>query len=190
MNDKYCAFLGHNFDDIEAITIINILRRSDIVLDVYGIDEELIKSFTGVQYKVDQVFKKCSDIDVSEYKGLLLPGGPGVERLLQNNEIIDLVHQFNSENKLVFAICGAPIILDRAGVLENRNYTCLPAVSSLIKSGSRVDDKVVVDGNVITSKALGTSMDAALKLVEIIKSKEKAIETAENYYINLDHHQS
>lgn len=185
MNDKYCVFLGQHFDDIEAITIINILRRSDIMLDVYGVDDEFIKSFTGVQYKADYVFKKCSDIDTSEYKGILLPGGPGVERLLQNHEVINLVRQFHSESKLVFAICGAPIILDRAGVLENRNYTCLPAVTSMIKSGNRVDDKVVIDGNVITSKALGTSMDAALKLVEFIKSKEKAMETAKNYYIDV-----
>lgn len=185
MNDKYCVFLGQHFDDIEAITIINILRRSDIMLDVYGVDDEFIKSFTGVQYKADYVFKKFSDIDVSEYKGILLPGGPGVERLLQNHELIHLVHKFNSESKLVFAICGAPVLLDKAGVLEKRKFTCLPAVTSLIKSGTRVDEKVVVDGNVITSKALGTSMDAALKLVEMIKSKEKAIETAKNYYIDV-----
>jgi protein deglycase len=185
MNEKYCVFLGHNFDDIEAITIINILRRSDIELNVYGIDDELIKSFVGMQYKVDLVFRKCTDINVSDYNGILLPGGPGVEGLLQNYEIIKIVQKFYNENKMVFAICGAPVILEKAGVLKNKKYTCMPSVTSMIKSGLRIDDKVVVDGNVVTSMALGTSMDAALKLVEIIKSKEKARETANKHFIDV-----
>lgn len=185
MSEKYCVLLGQNFDDIEAITIINILRRSDIELDVYGVNDELIKSFVGMQYKVDHVFRKCFDIEVSDYNGILLPGGPGVKCLLQNNEIISIAKKFYLDNKLVFAICGAPLILEKAGILENKKYTCIPSVTSMIKSGSRINDKVVVDGNIITSMALGTSMDAALKLVEIIKSKEKASETAKNYYIDI-----
>lgn len=185
MNGKYCVLLAQNFDDIEAITIINILRHSDIELDVYGVNDELIKSSVGMQYKVEHVFRKCSDIKVVDYNGILLPGGPGVKHLFQNNEIINLVKKFYFDTKVVFAICGAPVILEKAGILENKKYTCHPSVTSMIKSGSRIDEKVVVDGNIITSMALGTSMDAALKLVEIIKSKEKADETAKNYYIDI-----
>ncbi|MDP4153843.1 MAG: DJ-1/PfpI family protein [Bacillota bacterium] len=183
MQNKYCMLLGNNFDDIEGITVINILRRSDISLDIFSVSQNTVSSFTGMTYLINNVFNFLEDISTEEYDGILLPGGRGVLELAKNTEVISLVRKFYDEGKLVFGICGAPIILDKAGALDGKKYTCLPSVVSMIHSGNCIDEKVVVDSNVVTSKALGTSMDAALKLVEVIKSKEKAMVTADRYYI-------
>ncbi len=172
----YCTILGNNFEDVEALAIIDILRRAKIPVEIFGAGSDKIKSRSNIIYFTERIFQNEKDIDVSKYNGILLPGGPGVNELANNNELIKVIKNFNKEDKLIFAICAAPMLLDIAGVLEGKKYTCYPG--TIVNSGIYVDKKVVIDGKIITSKGVGTSIDAALKLVEIINSKKEAIELA------------
>lgn len=181
---KYCAIFVDNFDDIEAITVINLLRRAAIDIDIYGIRSNIIKSFTKVSYNTDFIFNFSDNINTENYNGIILSGGPGVVNLFENYELIKIVKQFSNENKLIFAICGAPVILEKAGILKCKNYTCNPKVENLITSGKFINKNVVIDDNIVTSRALGTSMEAALTLVEIIKSKAEKEQLCKEFLIN------
>jgi protein deglycase len=169
---SYCIMLGEGFEDVEALAVIDVLRRARVPVDIYGVDSEMISSRSQVDYKTERVFRKESDVDPSEYEGILLPGGPGVDALVKNKALLAVIRKFHGEGKLIFAICAAPRLLDVAGVLENRRYTCYP--NTPVTAGIRVDEAVVVDGNIITSQGVGTSLAAALKLVEIIVSRSEA----------------
>ncbi|MCX8059204.1 MAG: DJ-1/PfpI family protein [Spirochaetes bacterium] len=178
----YLFIAGNGFEDIEGLAIIDVLRRADIAIETYGVGDNKIKSRSNVVYLFEKTFKKVEDVDINKYEGILLPGGPGTNDLVNNEEIIKLIKNFYKENKLIYAICAAPILLDKAGILNNRKFTSYPGVD--IKNGTYIDEKVVVDGNIITSKGVGTAIDGALKLVEIIRSKEIAKELAKKmvYY--------
>jgi 4-methyl-5(b-hydroxyethyl)-thiazole monophosphate biosynthesis len=173
----HCIILGNNFEDVEALAVIDILRRAKIPVEIFGVGSDKIKSRSNIIYFTEKVFMSEKDIDPSKYEGILLPGGPGVGELAENNELLKIIREFNRQKKLIFAICAAPLLLDKAGVLEGKKYTSYPGTE--IKSGTFVDRKVVIDENIITSKGVGTALDAALKLVEVIKSKEEAMQLAE-----------
>lgn len=169
---KYCVLFGTDFEEIEAVTQIDILRRAGIEIDIYGVGNLELKGKMGIIIRAEKLFEKESDIDVEKYSGIILPGGPGVVTLSKNNEVLKLTKKFFDAGKLVFAVCAAPLVLDRAGILEGKKFTCYPSTAKEIKSGNHIDKAVVVDGNIVTSQGVGTSIDAALKLVEIIVSKE------------------
>lgn len=185
MKEKYCILLGNGFDDIEAISIINLVRRAEINIDIYGINTKQITSFTKVIYYTDFIFSNYNDIDINDYNGLLLPGGPGVTDLLKNEQLIKLISCFGSADKIIYAICGAPVLLYKAGLLKNKKYTCLPSVAEMIKDGNRIDEKVVIDGRLITSKALGTSFHGAVEFISMVGSKEHKDKLMNSYYIEL-----
>jgi 4-methyl-5(b-hydroxyethyl)-thiazole monophosphate biosynthesis len=174
---SYCTFLGDRFEDIEALTYIDLLRRAGVSLDIYGVGQELIASRSKVVYKTEKVFRNESDVAVDRYDGILLPGGPGVDELVKNKALVSLVKKFFDAGKLVFAICAAPGILAAAGILAGKRYTCYPGTP--IASGTLVDEDIVIDGTVVTSRGVGTALAAAVKLVEIIVSKEEAARQAE-----------
>ena len=174
---SYCMFLGNNFEDIEAITVIDILRRAGVKLDLYGVGGDSITSRSGVLYTTEKTFLQEKDVDPAVYDGLLLPGGPGVDALTTNQDLINVIKTFHSQGKLVFAICAAPRLLDVAGILAEKKYTCFP--STPVSAGTMVNQDVVVDGNVITSRGPGTAFQAALKLVELIVSPEEASRQAQ-----------
>lgn len=168
----YCIFLGKNFEDVEALTQIDLLRRAKVKVDIYGVGGSSITSRSGVVYQTEKVFNKAADVNVRDYEGILLPGGPGVDDLAKNEELLSTIKNFYQMNKLVFAICAAPLLLDRAGILDGKKYTCYPGTD--VKSGKKTEANVVIDGNIITSRGVGTSLEAAIKLVEIIVSPAEA----------------
>jgi 4-methyl-5(b-hydroxyethyl)-thiazole monophosphate biosynthesis len=165
---------GNNLEDVEAIAPLDILRRAQVTVETWGVGSDTISGRTRVPMKMEKIFRKRSDVDVEAYDGILLPGGPGVSELVGNEELIELVKEFRRLDKLIFAICAAPTILDRAGLLEGKRYTCFPDSRKDIRGGTHVDAPVVVDGKLITSQGLGTAIDAGLALVEVIVSKKEA----------------
>ncbi len=173
----YCTFLGDKFEDVEALSFIDLLRRAKVRVDVYGVGKELVTSRSSVVYQTEKTFRNESDVSVDAYDGILLPGGPGVDGLVNNKALLAVIRKFYNADKLVFAICAAPRLLDLAGILSGKRYTCYPGTQ--IASGTHVDEPVVVDGKLITSRGVGTALAAALKLVEIIVSKEEAEKQAE-----------
>lgn len=179
---KYSIIIGNNFEDVEAITQIDILRRAGITIDIYGAGNDKIRSRSNIIYQADKVFNKESDMDTGQYDGILIPGGPGVDELVKNEALLKTVKRFFDSGKLVFAICAGPRVLDKAGILKGKRYTSYP--DTVIENGTWLDEKVVIDANIITSQGVGTSLEAAIKLVEIIHSKAEADQQAKKVLYN------
>lgn len=172
---KCKLFLAEGFEELEAVTLIDLLRRAGFQVDTVSIsDKREVAGSKGTTIVADCVFSKenFSDTDF-----ILLPGGmPGVKNLSEKKELLSLIKDFDNKKKYIGAICAAPFVLERAGILKGRKVTSYPGWKEKLPSASYSEDAVVVDGNIITSRGVGTAIDMALKIVEIIKgveSKEK-----------------
>jgi 4-methyl-5(b-hydroxyethyl)-thiazole monophosphate biosynthesis len=152
--------------------VVDILRRAGIEAVMVGLSSSIVMSSHGVRVFAD---KKLADINPDEYDGIVLPGGnPGYKNLGKSEKILEIIRKFNSEGKLVAAICGSPAVLAKAGVLNERKATIYPGMEREIPYPR--SDRVVVDENVITSQAPGTAIEFALKIVEYLLGKEKALD--------------
>jgi 4-methyl-5(b-hydroxyethyl)-thiazole monophosphate biosynthesis len=152
--------------------VVDILRRAGIEAVMVGLSSSIVTSSHGVRVFAD---KKLADINPDEYDGIVLPGGnPGYKNLGKSEKILEIIRKFNSEGKLVAAICGSPTVLAKAGVLNEKKATIYPGMEREIPYPR--SDRVVVDENVITSQAPGTAIEFALKIVEYLLGKEKALD--------------
>jgi len=156
--------LAEGFEEIEAIAVIDVLRRANIKVDVVGIEDEIVAGRNGVKILCDKII---TDVKPEDYDGIVLPGGnPGYKNLENNQNVINFIKTFNNRGKLIAAICASPTILEKIGILEGKKATCYPSMKDKIKNF--VDEKVVVDKNVITSQGPGTAIDFALEIVRFV----------------------
>ena len=116
---------------------------------------------------------------------IVLPGGmPGTINLMESKEVKEAVIKMNDENKIVAAICAAPTALAKFGILEGKNACCYPGMEEGLINANPLKDKVVVDGNIVTSRGVGTAIDFALKLIEILIDENKSKEIASSIVYN------
>ena len=170
--DKILVFLADGFEEIEALTIVDYLRRAGVDLDTVSVmDKHEVVGSHNITIKADILI---DDINKDDYKALYIPGGTkGALNLRDNEKVIDLVKDFNKNDKLIAAICAGPIVLDRAGVLYGKSFVSFPTIDSLNKKeGFKEYELVVKDGNIITSRGAGASIYLALDLVKILKGDE------------------
>lgn len=162
--------LATGFEEIEAVTVIDLLRRAEIKVAVISIEDSLeVKGAHGISLKADQNLK---DIAYENLSGLVLPGGmPGTKNLLESKAVLDLLNWTNHRNLLISAICAAPMVLGEHGFLKNQKATCYPGFEAHLKACTYVDEKVVESNNFITSKGPGTAIDFALALIKKIKGE-------------------
>ncbi|MCX7881960.1 MAG: DJ-1/PfpI family protein [Brevinematales bacterium] len=176
---KGALILGENFEEIEAVTPLDILRRAQIEVVSYGVGTKEVIGSHHILVHADQLFEKEEDIDPDNYDALLLPGGPGVQQLVKNEALLELIRRFFQAGKWIYAVCAAPLLLDRAGILKGKTFTCYPGTVASITSGNYIDEPVVVDGKIVTSQGVGTSLLASLKLVELWVSEEESRQLAQ-----------
>ena len=158
------------FEEIEAFTIVDVLRRAGIEAVITGIPGNMITSAHGIRMIADERFV---DINPEKFDGIVLPGGyPGYENLSKSNDLLKVIRDFNGKGKLVAAICGSPYVLAKAGILADKKATIYPGMEKFLDRPR--PDKVVVDGNIITSQGPGTAIDFALAVVEYLLGKTKA----------------
>ena len=173
---KVVVPLAEGFEEIEFSTIVDILRRAGIDVTAAGLKEGIINGAHGIRVTPDTVIDKASadDFDV-----IILPGGyPGFVNLGQSEKVLRLVKEMYDRNKYVTAICGAPSVLAKAGVIQGKKATIFPGMEDALTGAQRSDERVVVDGKVITSQGPGTAMEFAIKLVEVLAGRSKAEEVA------------
>lgn len=170
----YC-FLADGFEEIEALATVDILRRAGVEISTVSMNDEL--TVTGSHNIKIIADMKASDFpaDKSGISGAVYPGGmPGSETLSTGaNTLPSDIARYCVENDiLVGAICAAPIVLGRIGLLENKNATCYPGFENELKGATYTGKRVTVDGNIVTGRGPGCSVDFALALVEKIKGKD------------------
>lgn len=164
--------LAEGFEEIEAITVIDILRRADIEVVVAGLKDGIVEGAHKVKVLPDA---SLDGLDTGEFDGLVLPGGfPGYVNLEKDYRVLNMVKQMNKTGKCIAAICCAPSVLIRSGILQGKKATISPSGKSKMAACAQYsEERVVVDGNLVTSRSPGTAMEFALKLVEVLAGEEK-----------------
>lgn len=162
--------LAKGFEEIEAVSIIDILRRAELNVVVAGVGKKLILGANGITIQADAV---VADIKSDDLQMIVLPGGwDGTNILAEDADVQRLLKEMKEKNKMIGAICAAPFALNKAGVLS-QNYTCYPSVEEDIRvDGYSSDKKVVKDGNVMTSRGPATAICFALAIVKELKGDE------------------
>ncbi len=162
------VLLAPGFEELEAVTIVDVLRRAGISVLLAGIAPPPIEGGHGIKVVPD-----LSIDDVTTYDALVLPGGnPGYVNLERDQRVLRLIRAAYDAGKYVAAICAAPHVLGVAGIMEGATATCYPGLE--IPGAQRVEEeRVVRQGKIITSQGPGTAMDFALSLVEALTTKEK-----------------
>lgn len=172
---KALIFMAEGFEEIEAITLVDILRRADIRVDMCSIhDEPEVTGSHGIRVVAD--IRICDISDVNLYDAVLIPGGlPGATNLRDHDFVIDTVRNFYRQpEKLIASICAAPIVLGRAGITSDIAGTCYPGFENEVGYRSYSREAVVRDENVVTSMGPGTAFSLAIKLVAYLQGEEKA----------------
>ncbi len=167
------VLLGEGFEESEAIVPVDLLRRAGVEVRLVGLKGKTVTSAHGVTVSCE-----CALQDVDEHKArlLFLPGGlGGVEAISANEGALGLIQRCADRGTYIAAICAAPTILARLGLLDRRHAVVYPGMEEQMLSAVVQPDKaVVVDGHLITGRAAGSAFDFGLKLVEILKGKDAA----------------
>jgi 4-methyl-5(b-hydroxyethyl)-thiazole monophosphate biosynthesis len=167
---KVCVPLAKGFEEIEAVSLIDVMRRGGIEVVVAGVNETLVTGANGITIQADTDIKF---VVADELDMIVLPGGwDGTHALAENETVQQLLRDMKAKEKLVGAICAAPFALKQAGVL-GEHYTCYPSVEEQIgKEGYTDKEKVVIDGNVMTSRGPGTAICFGLAIVKKLVGEE------------------
>lgn len=175
---KAAIFLAEGFEEIEALTVVDICRRCGITIDMVSITEEnQVVSSHGVKVTADKVF---SQAEFNAYDMLILPGGmPGTKNLEAHGPLMEQIDAFYENGKYIAAICAAPSIFGHRGILKGRNACSYPSFESHLEGASVTKGPVEVSDNVITSRGMGTAIDFGLAVAGVLETPEKAKEIAE-----------
>lgn len=176
---KVYVFLADGFEEVEALTVVDLLRRAGLDVATVSIKEERqVIGGCSIPVAADTTF---SQADCAQGDLLVLPGGSGgTERLENFQPLLDLIKSFVSQGKRVAAICAAPRILAGLGLLDGRKATSYPSVMPMLSKAETTTAPVAVDGCITTSRGVGTAIDFSLELITQLISKEKAREIAES----------
>jgi len=166
---KVLVPLAEGFEETEAITVIDILRRADIDTVTAALKNNPV---TG-SHKIPVIADKLLD-ENEEFTAIVLPGGmPGSTNLRDDNRIINIIKKISASRGLTAALCAAPIVLSKAGVMKGKKYTCYPGFEDEI-DGVFIDKSVVVDGNIITGKGAGHAVAFGLAIVGFLLGEAAA----------------
>ncbi len=171
MSPKVLVPVADGSEEIEAVTIIDVLRRAGAQVIVASVDALEITASRGVKLVADCLIAECEEED---FDLVVLPGGmPGAEHLRDNEILKQILVRQHGDGGLYGAICAAPaVVLETHGLLKGRRATCHPGFVDQLHDASAAPSRVAVDGNCITSRGPGTAMEFALKLVELLFGEE------------------
>lgn len=167
---KIILFLSEGFEEIEAITVVDILRRAEIECITCSIDNKIVKG----SHNIELVADICLDEIVPyEYDGIILPGGmQGAINLRNNIKVVEMINEYFMSNKLVAAICAAPIVFEKANITNGERLTSYPSFKEQLANCIYLEEDVVVEENMITSRGPATAYKFALEIVKYIKGEE------------------
>lgn len=176
---RVSVILADGFEEIEALTVVDLLRRAKIYVDTVSVtDDYIVHGAHGINVQTEDLF---DEVNFVEFDMIVLPGGmPGTVNLEEHNGVRRVVKDFAEEGKFVAAICAAPTILGNLGLLKGKRITCYPAMEMKIQGAVLTGAPAAVDGNIITGRGAGTAIDFALKIIEQLMGLEKAKEIAES----------
>jgi len=166
---KVLVPLAPGFEEIEAVTIIDVLRRAGIDVTSAGLESGPVTGSHGIAVSAD---RRIDEIAAGDYEMIILPGGmPGSANLKADARVISAIRAVYENGGRVAAICAAPIVLSVAGVIGGKKATCFPGFEEMMPGTVCLPDPVVEDGRVITGRGPGCAIPFALKIIEVLKGK-------------------
>ncbi len=185
MNKKVYVLLAEGFEEVEALTVVDYLRRAGVEVQTLSITAD--KTVTGshrIPVVADALFEEHTD----DFDMIVLPGGlPGAENLRDCPALIELLQKANADGKYIAAICAAPIILEKAGLTAGKKGTSYPGFEKQLSYAEYLNEIVVVDQNLITSRGPAAAVYFALTLIEVLLGREKREEIAEGLLLPFIH---
>ena len=167
------VFLADGFEEIEGLTVVDLLRRAGIDVKTIGIGrEEYVTGSHGISVKTDA---RIADLDFKEAEALVLPGGmPGTKHLGECEELRKILLEADAAKTRIGAICAAPSVLGELGLLKGRHAVCYPGFEEKLKGATVGMEPVVVDGHITTSRGMGKAIDFGLALIAQISGESEA----------------
>lgn len=181
--NKVVVFLANGCEEVEALTPIDTLRRGGA--DVIGVsitNTKVVNGAHGIDFMADELFE---NVNFDKVDMVVLPGGlGGRNNLMAHSGVLEVCKKLNNEGKYVTSICASPSVLGENGILKGKKAICYPGFEASLKGAEVIDENVVVDGNIITSKGPATALEFSLKLLETLTSKENADSVAKGMLYN------
>lgn len=177
------VFFADGFEEIEAFTSVDVMRRAGLNVEMVTVTpDEIVTGAHGISILCDKNIVNC---DFSDAALLLLPGGmPGAAALGENDDLRRALSHFAEQDKPLAAICAAPMVLGKLGLLKGKKATCYPGFEQYLEGAECTGAPVERDGNIITGKGPGAAMEFALAVVELLQGKEKVQELKEAMLID------
>jgi len=182
MAKKAIVLLAEGFEEVEAVTPIDYLRRAGVEVTTAAISFILnVKGARGIKIDADTTLAGLVEDEDISWDAVIIPGGSnGAANLAASKQTGDLLKDMAAAGKLVCAICASPaVVLSPLGLLAGKEFTCYPGLEEKVKDGKWSDERVVVDGNIITSRGAGTSGEFAIAIIEKLLDKETAKKIAD-----------
>ncbi|NLD47377.1 MAG: DJ-1/PfpI family protein [Clostridiaceae bacterium] len=172
---KVFVHLAEGFEEIEAITVVDVLRRVNIEVETVSVTGKMeVTGGHGITVTADRLFE---DTDYSLGNMIVLPGGmPGTKNLYKHTDLSTKLKEYSESGKWIAAICAAPSIIGKLGLLRDRDATCYPGFEQELEGAKVCSLPVVNSGKIITSRGPGTAIKFALKLVEVLKGEKTSEE--------------
>lgn len=181
---KAAVLLADGFEEVEALTVVDLLRRARIYVDTISItDDYTVHGAHGINIYAEALFEEVNFVD---FDVVILPGGmPGTDNLRNHEGVKEVIEDFAETGKIIGAICAAPGILGKMGLLKGKRAACYPTVEEQLSGAVIIKEPVVRDKNIITSRGVGTAIEFGLKLVEALVDKNEADDIAKSIiYLN------
>ena len=172
---KVNLYLATGFEEVEALAVVDVLRRAGITCDMVSVTgEKTVTGSHGISVIADCLFEEASESDA-----IILPGGmPGTINLKQHEGLAALIREYDEKKKLLCAICAAPTVYGEMGLLVGKEATCYPGSEAKLLGALPVRDAVACDGNYITSRGVGTAIEFGLAIVTKLVDKQTADQVA------------
>ena len=169
----FYVFLANGFEEIEALAPVDFLKRMGVEVVTVGVSGEVINGAHNIKVVADIPLSEVQLND--DLQGVMLPGGmPGADNLDKCSEVHKAIDYCIDNNKIVSAICAAPFILGRKGLLDGKNATCFPGFEDELKGATVLNEGVVTDGNIITARGAGVAWEFGAAIGTALVNKEKS----------------
>ncbi len=175
---KVCIFIATGYEEIEALTVVNLLRRAGIEISMVSISgERSVVGSHAIQVKMDKIF---DEVDFATVDMIVLPGGmPGTKNLEEHKPLMQQLDDFYEQGKMIAAICAAPSILGHRGMLQGKKACAFPGFENDLIGAEVTLNPVETVNNIITARGMGCAIDFGLAIIEKLEGKNKAEELAD-----------
>lgn len=165
-------FCADGVEEIEALAVVDVLRRADIELKTVGIPGKTVSGPHNITFYTDMTIDEFVSKERTAEAVILPGGGVGTKTLTDNKTVCDFVKKTAAEGGLLCAICAAPSVLGRLGLLQGLKATCYPGFEKYLYGASVTPEKVVCDGNIITAKGMGCAIQFGLQIINVLKGEK------------------